>query len=143
MKKSGAKIKHRRKTPPTVVALELSKPAELAEQAALMALKSEWGSTAHFNILLDTQAILLIGADKKGDKEAVSVAEFGGIAIDSIRARWHKHKVVRGTGDEINALTFMVDYARDFWARQAGTLYADAYIALDKHRGSQTERKAA
>lgn len=139
MKKRGAKIKHGRIAPPTLVAMQLAPEVSTQERIAVMALTQPWGETKHFNVLLDCQHMLTFGAADKGDEEAVKIAQFADIAMKSIRARWKKTGKLRATGDELQALNLLVDYSADWWSRQSGSRFADAFAALDKLRQQQME----
>lgn len=137
MRKTGRKIKHSRKSAPTVVALHLAPEVSTQERMAVYALTQEWGSTEHFNVILDCQHMLTLAAADKGDQEAVKIAQFADIATKSIRNRWKKTGKVRATGDEYRALSLLVDYSESWWKRQSGCHFADAYRALDVMREQQ------
>lgn len=141
MKKKGKKIKHGRISAPTLIALQISPEVETSERMALLALTQEWGDEKHFNVLLDCQHMLTLAAEHKRDQTAISMAQFADIAMKNIRDRWKKHGKLRATGDELSALRELIDFSSDWWRRQAGTLFQDAYFALDRLR--ETQRKAA
>ena len=139
MKKRGAKIKHGRCASPTLVALAIRPEVETAERTALMGLTSSWGNTSHFNVLLDCQQMLVLAASHKHDDEAVKMGQAADVALKNIRDRWHKTGRVGVTGDERAMLGALIDYSADWWRRQSGALFADAYIALDRLRIQQRE----
>lgn len=139
MRKSGARIKHRRLAPPTCVAMQLAPEVSTQERIAVLALTQPWGSTKHFDVLLDCQHMLTIAAEHKRDQEAVKVCQFSDIAMKSIRARWKKTGKLGATGEEIKALNLLVDYSESWWQTKSGTLFADAFAALDKLRQQQRE----
>lgn len=139
MKKRGATIKHRRLAPPTMVAMKLAPEVSTQERVAVMALTTEWADTKHFNVLLDCHSMLILAAEHKRDREAVKVGQFADIALKNMRDRWKKTGKVGATGDEIQALNFLVDYSESWWQRQSGALFADAFAALDKLRHQQRE----
>ncbi len=139
MKKRGAKIKHHRQSAPTLVAMHLAPEVSTQERIAVLALTSDWGSTKHFDVLLDCQHMLMFGANEKNDEEAMELAKFADIAMKSIRARYKRTGKVGATGDEIQALNLMVDYSESFWQRTSGLAFADAYASLDKLRQQQRE----
>lgn len=139
MKKRGARIKHHRQSAPTLVAMHLAPEVSTQERIAVMALTSEWGSTKHFDVLLDCQHMLTFGAADKGDEEALRLAQFADIAMKSIRDRWKRTGKLGATGDEIQALNLLVDYSENFWKLRPGTAFADAYANLDRLREQQRE----
>lgn len=137
MKKRGAKIKHTRHAAPTLVALHLAPEVSTSERMAVFALTQPWAATSHFNVLLDCQHMLTIAAAEKRDEEALKLAHFSDIALKSIRERHQRTGKMGATGDEIRALNLLADYSADWWSRQSGALFADAYRALDKLRDQQ------
>lgn len=139
MKKRGAKIKHGRVAPPTMVAMHNAPEVSTQERIAVLALTSDWGTTSHFNTLLDCQHMLMFGANEKGDDEAMELAKFADIAMKSIRARWIETGKLGATGEEIKALRLMVDYSESFWKRTSGLAFVDASGSLDKLRKQQRE----
>lgn len=139
MKKRGARIKHARQAPPTLVAMHLAPEVSTHERIAVMALTQSWGKPSHFDVLLDCQHLLMFGAADRDDDEAMKVAQFADIAMKSIRDRHKKTGKLGATGDEIRALNVLVDFSEDWWKRQSGLAFADAYRSLDKLRAQQQE----
>jgi len=139
MKKRGARIKHTRQSSPTLVALHLAPEVENIEQTAAYLLNVGKAETRHFNQLLDCQHMLLLAAADKGDEEAVKISQFADIAMKSIRQRQKRTGKIGATGDEMQAINLLVDYSQDWWKRQSGVAFADAYSALDKLREQQKE----
>lgn len=139
MKKRGAKIKHRSIAPPTLVAMQLAPEVSTQERIAVMALTQPWADTRHFNVLLDCYSMLILAAEHKHDQEAVKVGQFADMALKNIRDRWKRTGKIGATGDEIQALNVLVDYSEDWWKRQSGSLFADAFKALDTLRQQQKE----
>ena len=137
MKKRGARIKKNRIAPPTMVAMHLAPEVSIQERMAVHALTQSYGAEEHYNVLLDCLHMLTLAAEHKRDKEAVKMCEFFDIAVKNVRDRWKKTGKVRATGNELQALNLMVDYSEKWWAMQSGSLFADAYAALDKLRAQQ------
>ena len=139
MKKRGAKIKHARIAPPTLVAMKLNPEVSTVERMAVFNLTQPHANTSHFNILLDCQHMLTLAASHIHDDEAVRLANFADVALKNIRDRWKRTGKIGATGDEIQALNALVDYSEDWWKRRPGTLYIDASAALDRLREQQKE----
>lgn len=133
MKKRGAKIK-RKAHAPAMVAMLLNPEVEIAERMAVEALTQAYASTSHFNVLWDCHAMLIFSLDGKTDPDARAIIEMSSIALENISDRYHKHKSVRATGDELSALRALVDFSADYWKRQGGGRFADAYTHVTRCR---------
>jgi hypothetical protein len=126
---------------PTMIALHLNPEVSLQERFAVKALKSAYASTGHFNVLLDCWLMLHIAAEEKGEDDVQAISEVGQMALDNIRDRWERTTHVGATGDELKALETMVDFSEDYWKRQGGKLFAEAYFEMDRRR--EVQRKEA
>lgn len=145
MKKAGKKFKHTAATPPTLVALKLRPEAGIAERMALVHLTSGEALEEHYNVLWDCHAMLVFGSSQSKDASVKTVADFSSIALANIRNRWEAGKLVRAEADEIEALRMLVDYSNDFWSRQSGRRYQEAYHHVTRCRElyRQQERKTS
>ncbi len=139
MKKRGKKIKNLDAYAPTLVALKIQPEVALAEQTAIMALTQDWGENRHFNVLWDCHAMLVFGNTKE-DADCKAITTLSGIALENIRTRWEEHKCLRATGDELSALRAMVDFSADFWNRQSGKRFAEAYHHVTRCREMYAEK---
>ncbi len=132
MRKRGARIKHRRCTSPMLTATYLAPEVAGRDRVAVMAIKEGWATAEHLNVLLETQQMLIFGAERGSDKEALQVGQLGQMAIANIRDRLKDKGRIGATGEELKALRAMVDYAEDWWKRQSGATFTDAFQAVDR-----------
>lgn len=124
---------------PTLVAMAVAKECEISERMALTGLAEGWATTSQFNCLLDCADMLLLAAHDRKDTGVVEVAHLARTALENIADRYRKVQKLGASGEELKALRVLVDVSGDFWKRKAGTLFADAYRALDKFRLHQKE----
>lgn len=131
----------RRGAAPTMVALYLNPEVSLQERQCIEALRGGWATTDHFNVLADCRDMLSLAAAERRDDETQAVCDLGFVALENMKLRYAEKKRIGATGDELQALTLMVDVSEDFWKRQTGTLFVDADKALMKAR--EEYRRAA
>lgn len=131
----------RRGAAPTMVALYLNPEVSLQERQCIEALRGGWATTDHFNVLADCRDMLSLAAAERRDDETQAVCDLGFVALENMKLRYAEKKRIGATGDELQALTLMVDVSEDFWKRQTGTLFVDADKALMKAR--EAYRRAA
>lgn len=124
----------RRLVAPTCVAMILNPEVSLQERGAVLALRGGWATTDHFNVLADCRDMLVLAANEKGDKGAVTACDLAGIALMNMKDRHVEKGKIGATGDEIRALELLVDTSEDFWKRQSGGLFVDAEAALHRAR---------
>ncbi len=110
---------------------------ETAERAALLGMTSSWGSTSHFNVLLDCQQMFIIAASHKQDTEAIKMGQAANVALANIRDRYLRTKRIGVDSSERAMLSAFIDYAADWWKRQSGTLFIDAEASIKKLRDQQ------
>ena len=132
MRKKGAKIRHTRAASPMLTASYLTPEVAGRDRVAVMAITQGWATLEHLNIILESQQMLLFGGTRTKDQEAVEMSKFGQIAIGNIRDRMKEKGRIGATGDEIKALRAMVDFCDDWWKRQAGSTFSDAYRDVDR-----------
>lgn len=131
----------RRGAAPTMVALYLNPEVSLQERQCIEALRGGWATTDHFNVLADCRDMLSLAAAERRDDEVQAVCDLGFVALENMKERYAEKNRIGATGDELQALTLMVDVSEDFWKRQTGTLFVDADKALMKAR--EEYRRAA
>lgn len=138
MKKHCKRI-HRRMVAPTIVAMHLNPEVSLQERGSVLALRGGWATTDHFNVLADCRDMLVLAANEKHDKGAISACDLAGIALMNMKDRHAEKGRIGATGDEIRALELLVDVSEDFWKRQSGGLFIDAEAALMRARQMRSE----
>jgi hypothetical protein len=125
---------------PTLVALAIVPELEIAERLALQAFVEGRADTEAFDTLADVRDMLTLAA---GSVEGVgAICELGYVALANIKDRAEETSVLEATDDEIQALQALVDFACDWWRRQAGTVYATAYNRLREERKNQARARA-
>lgn len=130
------KRKPRPITVPTLVAMYTAPEVEIGERMALMALRGEWATFEHYNILADVRDLLTLAAADRNDTEVLRLCQCGFDALHSIAERYRTTHCIRASLAELADLAAMVEVSNDWWKRQSGTLYRDANRALDKARQS-------
>lgn len=125
---------------PCIVMSAIIPEAQIALFTALQAFKEGWAEPAHFDAMLDTRDMLLLGANAKREEKTVEVARAINVALANIQDSWDGKKFYFNE-DELNALQILVDVSNDFWNRQSGAIYHAAYSALKKWRQQQNEDK--
>lgn len=124
----------RRGTAPTMVALYLNPEVSLQERMCIEALRGGWATTDHFNVLADCRDMLTLAAAARDDKQTLVVCELGLMALENLKARYLAKQRIGASGDELQALSVLVDVSEDFWKRQGGGRFIDAEAALGRFR---------
>lgn len=127
-------------TVPTIVALNTT-DLELHEQISLSAILDGWATTDHFDNLADCCDLLSIGAGAKGDAQASGVGEAAAIALLNVKDRYAERGRFGTTGEERKALELLLSESKDFWSRQSGVAFRDAYLKLQDVRRKQREAR--
>jgi hypothetical protein len=123
---------------PCLVMSELVPEAQIVLLTAIKAFREGWAEPAHFDCMLDTRDMLLLGANAKRANDIAEAARAINVALSNIKDSWDGEKF-NFSDDELNALQILVDISNDFWLRQSGSLYHAAYAALKKWRKQQHE----
>lgn len=123
---------------PFIVMSEIVPEAQIALFTAFQAFREGWAEPAHFDAMLDTRDLLLLGSKAQKETDTVEAARAVNVALANIRDSWDGKKF-KLTDDELNVLQILVDVSIDFWNRQSGALYQAAYSALKKRRLEQRE----
>ena len=139
MTRKRCKRIQRREAAPTCVAYYLNPEVSTQERIAALAIKTEWASTSHFNVLADCRDMLILAASEKRDQQTMAVCDMAGIALMNMKDRHTKTGKIGATGDEIRALELLCDTSEDFWKRQPGSLFIDAEAALHRARQMRAE----
>lgn len=125
---------------PCLVMSAIVPEAQIVLLTALQAFREGWAEPAHFDCMLDTRDLLLLGANAKEESDIVEAARAINMALANIRDSWDGSKF-HCSEDELNALQILIDISNDFWHRQSGALYHEAYFALKKWRNQQYENQ--
>ena len=116
---------------------ELVPDAQIALLTALNAFREGWATPTHFDVMLDTRDLLLLGASAKKDESVMAVCKAANIALANIQDSYTDTFTL--DQDELGVLAMLVDVSTDFWNRQTGSLYRAAYTALREWRRDQSE----
>lgn len=125
---------------PCIVMSAIVPEAQIVLLTAMQAFREGWAEPSHFDCMLDTRDMLLLGANAKRETDTLEAARAINMALANIRDTWDGSKFSY-TPDELNALQILVDISNDFWHRQSGHLYHMAYAALKKWRKQQHENQ--
>lgn len=120
---------------PTLVAFTVAPEVEAGERMSVQAFREGWAGRGQFNILADCRDLLTLAAAHKNDQGVLAVCRAAGFALANIKDRYLATQKMGCTGEEMKAITVLVDISQDFWRRQSGNLFAAANRALDKARG--------
>ena len=123
---------------PCLLFSKLVPEAQIALLTALNAFREGWATPAHFDVMLDTRDLLLLGASARKDETVVSVCQAANVALANIQDSYTNAFAV--DQNELDTLTMLVDVSIDFWNRQSGALYRAAYIALTEWRQEQAKK---
>ena len=143
MRKKGARITHRAKTAPTMIAQAINPNYEIRLRTAVDAFRGGWAQVTHFNDLAETFDMLRIGmavyTGQKHDESATAVAELAGVAIHNILYRHQETGELSATEEEQDALQLLADTSIDYWSRRSGALYVESVRQLELARKKMKE----
>jgi len=122
----------RSKVPPMLVTSMVQPDVMMTEYLAIEAFKSGYAGTTHWNTLNSCRDMLIAAAHEKGDQDVLKVTSVAGIALDNIKARYLTTERMGVTGEELKALSLLVETSDDFWKRQSGQLYRQAVATVDR-----------
>ena len=105
---------------PAMATLHCDPRTELIWHTAIEALKGGYATSAHYRQLADCQSMLSLACREKPDASAAAVADTAFIAMSNIFQRNQQTQRWGASGEELNALYIMVDFAQDYWRRQSG-----------------------
>lgn len=125
---------------PCLVMSQIVPEAQIVLLTAMQAFREGWATTSHFDVMLDTRDMLMLGSNAKKEESTFAVAKAVNMALANIRDSWDGSKFVFSE-DELSALQMLVDVSNDFWMRQSGHLYQCAYTALREWRQQQAREK--
>jgi hypothetical protein len=147
MRKRGARIRHKAKAAPGLIAQNIGPEYETRLRMAVEAFRGGWAQAAHFNDLADTLDLMQIGlsiySGQKEDHGATAAAEVALVAMQNILVRHSVSGKLGVTGEELKALQLLADVSLDFWNRRSGALFAEAYRQLSAVRRAQQNTKEA
>ena len=142
MSRKACKRRIREPRSPMLVVLQTSPSLEIAERMSLMAFREGRATHDDYCNLADCLDLLMLGGAEKDDS-ARAVCALSLVAMQNIKQRHADTGRLGCSGDELQALSVMADYSRDYWRRQAGTTFSAAYRALQRARQMQREGAAA
>lgn len=120
---------------PCLVLSQIVPDSQITLLTALKAFREGWATPTHFDVMLDTRDLLLLGANAKDDEGVMAVCRAANIALANIQDGYSG--AFKPDQEELNALAMLVDISNDFWNRQSGSLYRAAYTALKEWRQKQ------
>jgi len=106
----------------------------IQEHISLLAMRSDWGTKSHFNVLLESYHSLRIGATKAADKNALSAAEIAKMALLNLADRAQSSGAYRASEAETKAIALMIEAAQDFWKRKSGALFVWTFDELRRQQ---------
>lgn len=125
---------------PCLVALALVPELGIAERMSIEAIRGGYATTDHYDTLADCRNMLTLGMTIRRDQSIKPACDLGLIALQNIRDREKLTGKIGATGNELNALLLMVGTSEDWWPRQGGTVFAQAYRIMksrDLTKGDQ------
>lgn len=142
MKKRGARITHRAKAVPGIVAISSTTAYENHLRTSVIAFRSGWAQTAHWLDLVDTHDLVRIalGLFAKPDASVTAVLDLAHVALENIRDRYEETGRFGTTGDEYEALKLLADTSLHFWSRHSGALFHAAYVEMRRVRMEEQKR---
>jgi hypothetical protein len=150
MKKRNKKFnpqKHLKARPPMMVMREIvNTDLESKEYAALIAFKFGAAEKYHYDLLLDiTNLLLIAGSSDKSRSYATNVANKHFIpALKGIKDRYDRTGKLGVSAAEINILSEIVEFSKQFWNRQPIELYDTACRELKAYYDSlKTDKEIA
>jgi hypothetical protein len=138
--KKASKRRRRPAAIPTLVFRTTIPDAEIACLQALAAFAGGYASPGQFDILLDTRDLLFVAAKHRRDEGMLAVCTAANVALRDVRASWDGERFAPLDDDQLNAFRILVDVSHDFWGRQSGALYQEAYLALRDWRAKQDKQ---
>lgn len=122
---------------PMIVAMQTIPELGITERLSVEAFRGGWATTDHFDNLADCRDLLALANRERCDPSAEAACEVGLHALLAIKER-HALKGRMGvTGDELAAITLLVDASEEFWLRQSGAVFERHYKALKAARKKQ------
>lgn len=122
----------RPKVPSMLVTSLVQPDVIMAEYLTVEAFRGGYATTSHWNTLNSCRDMLIAAAHEKGDQDVLAVTHVAGIALDNIKIRYHSTERMGVTGEELKAISLLVETSDDFWKRQSGQLYRQAVATVDR-----------
>jgi hypothetical protein len=120
-------------TAPMLVIRQTIPEISISERLSIEAFLGGYADTDSFDNLADCRDLMALTSLP----EIEPIIELGYVALRNIQLRHQETGKMGATGEEIKALLAMVDFSDDFWARQSGTVFAEAWQKLKGARRSQ------
>lgn len=105
---------------PAMATLHCDPRTELIWHTAIEALKGGYATAAHYRQLADCQSLLSLACREKPDSSASTIADAAFVAMSNVFQRNLSTGRWGATGEELNTLYILVDFAQDYWRRQSG-----------------------
>jgi hypothetical protein len=143
VKKRGARITHRAKALPGIVAISVGHDFEMHLRSSVLAFRQGYATADHYLDLVDTHDLIRIAIEARSLNEpsTVAVLDLVHVALENIRDRYEECDRFGTSGEEYAALELLVATCLNFWARHSGALFHHAYGELRRLRIE--ERRAA
>lgn len=109
----------------------------ISAHGAVEAIRKGYATTSHFDDLADTRDLLTLAAAARKDQSAIVTCELAFVALTAIKDRHAAAGEFTASDDELAALALLCEVSEDFWNRQAGTVFATHYDALQRARRAQ------
>lgn len=132
-------------TTPCLIAVGLNDKHERGLLAAVQAFRMGVASADNFLDLCDARDITAIAYNmqRKPVDGLCPALEVAGTALLNIRDRWKEKGVYGVSGEELAALSLLVDTYQNYWVAQSGDLYRRARAELYRTRRAEAEKTAA
>lgn len=149
MKKRGARINHRARAVPGIIAQHSGPEYETHLRMLVEAFRGGWAQGVHFNELSDTIDLLQLGIAlypaQKPDPGTSAAVQVVLTAMRAIQGRFEGTRELSATDEELKALELLAETSLDYWNRRSGALFVEAYRQLRGIRQAQADetRKAA
>lgn len=142
MKKRGARITHRAKAPPGIVAISIGHDFEMHLRSSVLAFRQGYATADHYLDLVDTHDLIRIAIEARSLNEpsTVAVLDLAHVALENIRDRYEETGRFGTTGDEYEALKLLADTSLHFWSRHSGALFHAAYVEMRRVRMEEQKR---
>lgn len=122
----------RSKAPSMLVTSLVQPDVLMTEYLAIEAFRAGYASTTHWNVLNSCRDMIIAAAHEKGDQGVLKVTAVAGIALDNIKTRYLTTERMGVTGEELKAISLLVEVSDDFWKRQSGGLYQQAVATVER-----------
>lgn len=142
MKKRGARITHRAKTAPGIVAISIGPEFETHLRTSVLAFRAGYATRHHYLDLCDTHDLMRIAIEARSldEPSTLAVLDLVAVALENIADRYADCGKFGTSGEEYAALQLLADTCLNFWSRHSGALFRHAYLELRRIRAEEQAR---